>query len=79
MIDQTEGALNESVQFKTGGIEELITLVEAAKLSPGRPSVNAVWRWCRRGVRARNGERIRLEHVRAGGRIFTSAAGLGRF
>lgn len=48
-----------------------ITLGQASHLVPGRPSTNCMWRWCRKGVLARSGERIRLEHVRIGGRIFT--------
>jgi len=48
-----------------------ITLGEASHLVPGRPSTNCLWRWCRKGVLARSGLRIRLEHVRIGGRIFT--------
>ena len=51
---------------------EYLTLSQAAKIAPGRPSANCVWRWCRRGVLARGGERIRLEHIRAGGKILTS-------
>lgn len=38
-----------------------------------------MWRWCRRGVLARSGERIRLKHVRAGGKILTSAAWVEAF
>lgn len=56
-----------------------ITLGQAAKLSPGRPSSCAVWRWCRVGIKSRNGERIRLSHIRAGGRIFTTEAALTEF
>ena len=52
-------------------MEEYITLTIAAKMSPGRPHATAVWRWARKGIKARNGERVRLEHVRIGGRIFT--------
>jgi len=62
----------------TGRIEmhedvEYITLGEAAKLAPNRPSTNSIWRWCRRGVLARGGQRVRLQHVRIGGKIFTTA------
>jgi len=32
--------------------EEHITLAQAAKLAPGRPSSNCVWRWCCHGVKA---------------------------
>ena len=48
-----------------------LTLSEAAKLAPGRPSANAVWRWARRGVRSRAGHRVYLHHIRAGGRVLT--------
>ena len=51
----------------------MITLSQAAKLAPGRPHASTIWRWCRRGVLSRNGERIRLEHIRMGGKIFTKA------
>ena len=51
--------------------QDLITLTEAAKLLPGRPSVNCVWRWCRKGVLGRNLEHVHLQHVRMGGKIFT--------
>lgn len=52
--------------------DQHITLTQATKITPGRPSTNCLWRWCRRGVLARNGQRIRLEHVRMGGKIFTT-------
>ena len=40
-----------------------ITLTEAAKVAPGRPSTSCLWRWCRKGVISRNGERVRLKHA----------------
>lgn len=58
---------------------DYITLTDAAKLAPGRPSTNCIWRWCRRGVRARGGHRVRLQHVRMGGRIYTRAAWIDAF
>lgn len=58
---------------------EPATLVEAAALCPHRPHPSALWRWCRRGIKARSGKRIRLNHVRVGGRIFTTQADLARF
>lgn len=39
-----------------------------------RPSRQAPWRWCNKGVRG-----IRLEHSRIGGRIVTSEAAVLRF
>jgi hypothetical protein len=50
---------------------DYITLGEAAKIAPGRPSANCVWRWCRKGVLSRAGQRVRLRHVRIGGKIIT--------
>lgn len=58
---------------------EHITLTEAAKIAPGRPTPNCLWRWCRKGVLARNGERIFLRHMRVGGKIFTSRSWLNDF
>ncbi len=58
---------------------EHITLTEAAKITPGRPSTNCLWRWCRRGVLSRSGQRIRLEHVRIGGKIFTTGQWVEQF
>ncbi len=56
-----------------------VTLTEAAKIAPGRPSTNCMWRWCRRGVLSRTGERVHLRHVRIGGKIFTTARWLDEF
>ena len=61
------------------GTGEYITLAKAAQLAPGRPSSNCVWRWCRRGVLARSGERVHLRHVRVGGKIFTKSAWVDDF
>jgi len=59
--------------------EQKLTCNEAARLAPGKPHPSAVWRWCRKGVRTRSGGRIRLEHIRVGGRLFTSREALDRF
>ena len=59
--------------------QDYISLTEAAKLSPGRPSTNAIWRWCRKGVLSRTGQRVRLDHVRIGGKIFTTETDLQKF
>jgi len=56
-----------------------ITLTQAAKLAPGRPSINCLWRWARKGVLARSGRRVRLGHVRIGGKLFTTAAWVSQF
>lgn len=56
-----------------------LTCSEASKLLPGRPSTTAIWRWARRGVQSRGGERIRLQHVRMGGTLYTTAKWLDEF
>ena len=57
----------------------LLTLAAAAKLLPDPPHPSALWRWARRGLRARDGSLIRLEHFRIGGRIYTTEAALEAF
>ena len=56
-----------------------ISLVTAAKQCPSRPSANAVWRWCRRGVLSRSGQRVYLKHYRVGRKIFTTKEDLHHF
>ena len=56
-----------------------IPLSEAAKFAPGRPSTCAVWRWCRVGIRTKTGQRVKLSHIRVGGRLYTSKAALNAF
>ena len=58
---------------------EYITLSKAAKICPMRPSTNVVWRWCRRGLTSRSGEKVYLRHVRIGRKIFTTANWLRDF
>jgi hypothetical protein len=60
-------------------LDDYLTLGKAAAEAPGRPSSNAVWRWCRRGVVARGGARVRLQHVRLGGRVYTTRRWLREF
>ena len=56
-----------------------INLTEAAKRSPGRPHTASIWRWMRKGVLSRGGERITLDHIRAGGKLFTTESALETF
>jgi len=72
--DGSAGAVAQAVEG-----QQYITLTQAMKLVPGRPSFNCVWRWARKGVLARNGQRVRLEHVRIGGKLFTTAAWVAQF
>ncbi len=59
--------------------EELLTLTQAAKIAPGRPSSNCLWRWCRRGVLSRAGDRVYLQHIRVGGMVYTRSDWLEEF
>ena len=54
--------------------EQMLTLTQAAKLLPGRPSVVTLWRWRSKGVKGR-----KLETVAIGGRTYTSREALERF
>ena len=60
-------------------LSERITLGQATRLVEGHPSPSSLWRWCRRGVKARNGERIRMRHVRVGGKLYTQASWVDEF
>jgi hypothetical protein len=75
MNDNFSTAANGETTDRT----QLLTLSQAARIAPGAPTPNCVWRWCRRGVMARSGRRIRLEHVRVGGKLFTSVRWLDSF
>jgi hypothetical protein len=66
----------------------LLTLPAAARRCPrvgDNPSDErqrhpaALWRWCRKGILARSGERVRLKHYRIGGRLYTTEADLVAF
>lgn len=58
---------------------EYLSLNEVSAMLPGRPGTGAIWRWCRRGVKSRTGERIRLQHARAGRKIVVQRGWLDRF
>lgn len=59
--------------------ETYITLTEAARRCPHQPHPASCHRWTRHGIRARNGQRIRLKHHRLGGRIYTTQIWLDAF
>lgn len=70
----------------TGNIlnESLLTLHDAAQLLPSnragkRVNFATVWRWVLRGVRAGDGQLVRLDAARVGGRWLTSKEALERF
>ena len=59
--------------------ETKLTLTQATKHWPGRPHTSTLWRACRKGTLAANGERVFLEHRRFGSRIYTSHEAIERF
>ena len=67
------------MKTRTKTNSDFLTLAQGARVAPGSPSPNCLWRWCRIGVKSRSGERVRLEHVRMGGRIFVTREALERF
>jgi len=67
---------NPSLMLANG--ERLMSLTEATKFLPRvngkRPAISTLWRWCRKGIKGQ-----RLEYIRMGRGIVTSAEALGRF
>jgi len=59
--------------------DDLLTLSEAARTVPRPVSPSTIFRWHRSGIRARNGERVRLEAMRYGGRLFVARGELENF
>lgn len=63
--------------------ETSLTLSEATaavpKLRGKKLHVSTLWRWCRRGCKARNGAIVRLAHRRVGGTLTTTHADLNNF
>ena len=63
--------------------EELLSLPDAAryveKRTGRRPHVSSIFRQARNGIRAASGERLCLEHVRVGKRLYTSGPALERY
>jgi hypothetical protein len=64
--------------------ETPLSLTAAARLLPagrsGRPvSLSCIFRWISDGVLAPDGQRVRLEAARAGGRWITSVEAIQRF
>jgi hypothetical protein len=64
--------------------ETTLSLIQAARLLPpgrnGRPvTLSCVLRWVLRGAPGPNGERVRLEALRLGGRWLTSREAIQRF
>jgi hypothetical protein len=60
-------------------ISDYLTLTQASRLLPNRPHPSTIWRWCRKGVLSRTGERVWLRHVRFGGYVYTRALWVEEF
>lgn len=77
MTDTTPQVLSE---VQSG---DALGLARASKLFPGTQTANprpeTLFRWCTSGARSADGTRIKLEHIRSGARIVTSAAAVQRF
>jgi len=60
-------------------MQDYLTLQQATLLCPSRPHSTAIWRWCRHGLKSRSGRVIRLGHIRAGRRVYTTEEKLSAF
>lgn len=58
--------------------DELLTLTQACRLLPRKPSPSTLWRWRTSGVVV-NGRRVRLTCIRAGGTWLTTMAAFADF
>jgi len=58
---------------------DLLTLDEAVTALPRRVHRQTIWGWARKGLRARNGMRIHLRHLRLGRQILTTREWLDDF
>lgn len=58
--------------------DELLTLAQACRLLPRKPSPATLWRWRKVGVLV-NGQRIRLECIRVGGKWHTTRKAFSEF
>jgi hypothetical protein len=54
--------------------EDLLSMTDAAKELPGRPSASTLFRWRTRGIKG-----VKLETVGVGGKVFTSRQAIHRF
>ena len=60
------GANFDPAKLVTMSEAEFLTLAQAARKVPGKPSTATCWRWTTSGFLARNGQRIRLRSFRFG-------------
>jgi len=60
-------------------MKNLITLSKAANMCPIKTTRQSVWRWCRKGLVSKSGERVYLEHYRLGREILTTEENLIQF
>jgi len=80
--DPVQSVPNATVPFTPPDSDlraKYITLAQAGRDAPGQPHASAVWRWARKGIKSRSGNRVRLQHARIGGRVFTTVAWLEAF
>ena len=59
--------------------QKLISLSQASRLLPSKPSPSTVWRWGREGVPVGESERIHLKVWRYGRRVYTTRDALAEF
>jgi len=77
--------MNREMLVKLGhsSNSEYLSLEGVAKAIPAvdgrQPHLASVWRWCRKGLKARNGDRIHLRHTRIGRRVVVPVEAVAEF
>jgi hypothetical protein len=81
MHEDVNSGATAAVQSTTSAdfAQKHLTLAQAAHLFADPPHPSALWRWCRKGLRARNGELVRLVHVRIGMKLYTTEEAIAEF
>ncbi len=78
-IGSTTTRHRPSPSWKSHPVATYVTMAEAADLAPGHPTSGTTWRWCRKGLTARDGSIIHLKHVRVGRQVYTTPQWLHEF
>jgi len=63
----------------TAGLADLLTLDEARRSLPGKPSLSCILRWVKLGLSGRDGTRIKLRAFRIGRRTYVKPVDILEF
>ena len=60
-------------------VDDFVPITKASRLVPGNPHTSTLIRWSQHGVLAADGNRVKLETTKVGGRLFTSGQAIDAF